>query len=135
LSVQVISTTCTGCETCVSACPFGAIEMRNGKAFITESCTLCGACIEACEFKAIERTGEEAVAAAKDLSAFKGVWVFLTAQGGSQSVALVLREGRKLADKRQEALSRIHQRHQRKAKTLSPRADVVYAAMIRRSRF
>ena len=72
MSVKVDIDKCTGCETCVSTCPFGAIEMRDGKAFITESCTLCGACVEACEFKAIERTGEEAVAAATDLSAYQG---------------------------------------------------------------
>ncbi len=133
MSVQVISNTCTGCETCVSACPFGAIEMRGGKAFITESCTLCGACIEACEFKAIERTGEEAVAAAKDLSAFKGVWVFAEQhKGGISSVALeLLGEGRKLADKRQAKLSAIFIGHgiKEKAKDLiAYGADVVYLA-------
>ncbi len=75
MSVKVIPDKCTGCETCVTACPFGAIEMRDGKAFITEACTMCGACVEVCEFKAIERT-EEAAAPASDLSAYKGVWVF-----------------------------------------------------------
>jgi electron transfer flavoprotein alpha subunit len=53
MAVKVISDKCTGCETCVSACPFGAIEMRDDKAFITDACTMCGACVEACEFKAI----------------------------------------------------------------------------------
>ncbi len=65
MSIKVNPDKCTSCETCVTSCPFGAIEMRDGRAFITESCTLCGACVEACEFKAIERTGEEAVAAAR----------------------------------------------------------------------
>ena len=55
MSVKVKSDICTGCETCVSVCPFGAIEMKDGKAFITEACTMCGACVEACEFKAIEK--------------------------------------------------------------------------------
>ncbi|HXY55093.1 MAG TPA: 4Fe-4S binding protein, partial [Nitrospirota bacterium] len=96
MSVRVIPEKCTACETCVTACPFAAIEMRDGKAFITEACTMCGACIEACEFKAIERTSEEAVAAAKDLSAYKGVWVFAEQHKGSvSSVAIeLLGEGR-----------------------------------------
>jgi len=105
VSVKVIPDICTACETCVSACPFGAIEMRDGKAFITESCTLCGACVEACEFKAIERT-EEAPVPAADLSAFHGVWVFAEQHKGViASVALeLLGEGRKLADKRKAKL-------------------------------
>lgn len=34
---------CTGCATCVNVCPFGAIIIKEDKAFITESCTLCSA--------------------------------------------------------------------------------------------
>src|SRR5512145_1066596 len=75
VSVRIISDKCECCESCVTACPFGAIEMRDGKAFITEACTMCGACVEVCEFKAIERT-EEATGPAADLSAYKGVWIF-----------------------------------------------------------
>ncbi len=133
MSVQVISTTCTGCGTCVSTCPFGAIEMRNGKAFITESCTLCGACIEVCEFKAIERTGEGPVAAAKDLSAYKNVWVFAEQRKGViASVALeLLGEGRKLADKRRAKLAAVLIGHGITGKAqdlIAHGADIVYLA-------
>ncbi len=133
MSVRVISDKCTACETCVSACPFGAIEMRDGKAFITEACTMCGACIEVCEFKAIERTGEEAVATATDLSAYKGVWVFAEQHKGSiASVALeLLGEGRKLADKKDTKLSAVFIGHgiREKAKVLiAYGADIVYIA-------
>ncbi len=133
MSVQVISTTCTGCGTCVSTCPFGAIEMRNGKAFITESCTLCGACIEVCEFKAIERTGEGPVAAAKDLSAYKNVWVFAEQRKGViASVALeLLGEGRKLADKRRAKLAAVLIGHGLTGKAqdlIAHGADIVYLA-------
>jgi electron transfer flavoprotein alpha subunit len=133
VSVQVIPDKCTGCETCVSTCPFGAIEMRNGKAFITEACTVCGACVDACEFKAIEKTEEEGAAAAKDLSAYKGVWVFAEQyKGGISSVALeLLGEGRKLADKRKAKLSAVFIGHgiKDKAKELIAHgADVVYVA-------
>ncbi len=133
MSIKVNPDKCTSCETCVTTCPFGAIEMRDGKAFITESCTVCGACVEACEFKAIERTGEEAVAAATDLSAFKGVWVFAEQHKGSiASVALeLLGEGRKLADKRKTKLSAVFIGHNIKNKAqelIAHGADIVYCA-------
>jgi electron transfer flavoprotein alpha subunit/NAD-dependent dihydropyrimidine dehydrogenase PreA subunit len=132
VSVRVISDTCTGCETCVTACPFGAIEMRDGKAFITENCTMCGACVEVCEFKAIERT-EEATTPATDLSAYKGVWVFAEQhKGGISSVTLeLLGEGRKLADKKKTKLSAVFIGHgiKDKAKELIAHgADIVYVA-------
>jgi electron transfer flavoprotein alpha subunit len=133
VSIKVNPDKCTSCETCVSSCPFGAIEMRDGRAFITESCTMCGACVEACEFKAIERTGEEAVAAATDLSAFKGVWVFAEQNKGNiASVALeLLGEGRKLADKRKTKLSAVLIGHNLRSKTrelITHGADIVYLA-------
>ncbi len=133
MSIKVNIDKCTSCETCVTTCPFGAIEMRDGRAFITESCTLCGACVEACEFKAIERTGEEAVAAATDLSAFEGVWVYAEQhKGGIASVALeLLGEGRKLADKRNTKLSAVFIGHGIKSRAqelIAHGADIVYCA-------
>jgi electron transfer flavoprotein alpha subunit len=133
VSVQVIPDKCTGCETCVSTCPFGAIEMRDGKAFITETCTVCGDCVDACEFKAIEKTEEEGAAAAKDLSAYKGVWVFAEQhKGGISSVSFeLLGEGRKLADKRNAKLSAVFIGHGIKDKAeelIAHGADVVYLA-------
>ncbi|MCK9419310.1 MAG: electron transfer flavoprotein subunit alpha [Nitrospirae bacterium] len=132
MSIKVISDTCTGCETCISACPFGAIEMREGKAFITDACTLCGACVEVCEFKAIEKT-DEAVGPAVDLSAYKGVWVFAEQhKGGIASVALeLLGEGRKLADKKNTTLSAVFIGHGIRAaaqELVAFGADTVYVA-------
>jgi electron transfer flavoprotein alpha subunit len=132
LSIRILSDTCTGCETCVSACPFGAIEMREGKAFITEACTMCGACVEVCEFKAIERTVEETTPAV-DLSAYKGVWVFAEQhKGGIASVTLeLLGEGRKLADKRNTKLSAVfigHGIRDRAGDLIAHGADIVYLA-------
>ncbi len=108
MSVRVITDSCEGCETCVTACPFGAIEMRDGKAFITEACTMCGSCVEVCEFKAIEKTLAETGPAA-DLSAYRGVWVFAEQHKGTiAGVTLeLLGEGRKLADKRKAPLSAV----------------------------
>lgn len=132
MSVRVISDSCTACEMCVTACPFGAIEMRDGKAFITEACTMCGACIEVCEFKAIERIDEEA-APTTDLSAYKGVWVFAEQhKGGIASVTLeLLGEGRKLADKKKTKLSAVFIGHGIRDKVkdlIAHGADIVYVA-------
>jgi len=45
---------CTGCETCVEACPLGAIEMKDGLAVVNpETCGDCGACIDVCPVEAI----------------------------------------------------------------------------------
>ena len=53
MSVIVKAEKCTGCETCVSSCPFDAIEMREDKAFINEYCNQCNACMPACPEGAI----------------------------------------------------------------------------------
>jgi len=92
---------CTGCETCVNECPFGAIEMRDDVAVITEKCTLCGTCVDACPVYAIEMTEEPKTAQAADLSAYRGVWVFAEQRSGRVvPVAFELvGEGRRLADK------------------------------------
>lgn len=132
MSIRVLSDICTSCETCISACPFGAIEMREGKAFITESCTLCGACVEVCEFKAIEKK-EEAAGPVADLSAYKGVWVFAEQHKGNiSSVALeLLGEGRKLADKKKTTLSAVFIGDGIKNKAqelIAHGADIVYVA-------
>ncbi len=131
MSIKVILDKCTSCETCVTSCPFGAIEMRDGKAFITESCTLCGACVEACEFQAIERTEEAVATPVADLSLYKGVWVFAEQHKGEiSSVALeLLGEGRKLADKRKTKLSAVFIGSGIKDKTkdlIAHGADIVY---------
>ena len=46
---------CTGCGSCVAACQFDAIAIRqNGVAEVTEEkCTACGACVRACPRKII----------------------------------------------------------------------------------
>ena len=45
---------CTGCETCVDACPAGAIRMEDAKAKIDAGlCIDCGACVDECPSGAI----------------------------------------------------------------------------------
>ncbi len=98
MAVKVTSK-CVGCSVCASGCPFGAIEMKDGKAVIGDACTQCGACIDTCPIEAIIRE-DEAKEAAMDKTAYKNVWVFVeVAEGKPKNVSLeLLGEGRKLAD-------------------------------------
>ena len=99
-SIKVHLEKCTGCTLCVRACAFGAIHMAERKAVIDMAkCTLCGACVAACKFSALEL--EKASGQARDLSAYRDVWVFCEQKRGAvQSISFeLLGEGRKLADK------------------------------------
>jgi NAD-dependent dihydropyrimidine dehydrogenase PreA subunit len=45
---------CTGCESCVDACPLDAIEMQDDIAVVDEeTCSDCGSCVDACPAEAI----------------------------------------------------------------------------------
>jgi electron transfer flavoprotein alpha subunit/NAD-dependent dihydropyrimidine dehydrogenase PreA subunit len=91
--------TCTGCESCIPACPFGALSMREGIAVVDEKCTFCGACVDVCPVSAITLEKEEKVVTV-DTSAYKNVWVFVEHERGKVSNVSfeLLGEGRKLAD-------------------------------------
>jgi len=73
---------CIGCEQCLPACKFEALEMREGLAVvIAEKCTNCGLCVRVCPTDAItvirpprERKAEQAAAEPGGAS---GVWVFV----------------------------------------------------------
>lgn len=98
MSIFLDKEKCTGCKLCLSSCPYGAIEMVEGKAQITEACVLCGACVASCPVKAIvlEIIPKEQV----DTSQYHGVWVVAeTHDGHLAGVSLeLLGEGRKLAE-------------------------------------
>jgi len=54
MPAKVDSDTCTGCETCVPACPVEAISMVNDKAVVdANTCTECGICVDECPVEAI----------------------------------------------------------------------------------
>ena len=97
MAVNVIKEKCKGCSICVKNCPFDAITMENKLAVIGTACTGCGVCVEKCPFKAIEKVEEEKEE--KDLSAYKGVWVFAEQRDGKimPVVMELLGEGKKLA--------------------------------------
>ena len=97
MAVNVIKEKCKGCSICVKNCPFSAITMEGKLATIGSSCTGCGVCVEKCPFKAIEKTEEEREI--KDLSAYKGVWVFAEQREKKIMPVVIelLGEGKKLA--------------------------------------
>jgi Fe-S-cluster-containing hydrogenase component 2 len=54
MPVVVDADECTGCETCVDACPVEAISMVDGVAKIdVDECTDCGTCVDECPVEAI----------------------------------------------------------------------------------
>ncbi|WP_394699974.1 4Fe-4S binding protein [uncultured Draconibacterium sp.] len=51
---SVLSSRCTGCGDCLTACSYGAISMSSGSANISSSlCTGCGKCVNRCKHSAI----------------------------------------------------------------------------------
>jgi len=101
---------CTGCETCISVCPFDAIKIKDdGKAFINEYCQACMACLSACPEGAIIEIKEEGAPISYQPSDYKGVWVFAEQREGSVAhVSLeLLGAGRKLADELKTELSAV----------------------------
>lgn len=88
---------CNGCGRCIRACPYGAIEIKDGAAYILERCTSCGTCIEVCKEEAIKTDVQPRVI--PDFSDRKGVWVFAEHKGGQLvPVSLeLLGKGRELA--------------------------------------
>jgi electron transfer flavoprotein alpha subunit len=93
---------CTGCETCLASCPFDAIVMKEGKAFINEYCNYCKTCISVCPEGAIIETEEspQPKTDGSQLKDYKDVMIFAEQREGKAApVALeLLGVGRKLAD-------------------------------------
>ncbi len=98
MSIWIDADKCTGCGSCESVCPFGAIEIVNDLAQINEGCNLCGACKDACEFDAI--VIELPVEEAHGEDSSSGVWVFAEQYKGEvKDVAYeLISKGRELAN-------------------------------------
>lgn len=100
MAVRILEDKCVGCQLCIESCPYGAIDMVDGKAKINEKCTGCGACVDACNVGAIEADAAEEVT--KDLSVYKGIAVFVEQREGviSRVSLQLLGKARELADLR-----------------------------------
>jgi NAD-dependent dihydropyrimidine dehydrogenase PreA subunit len=55
MAISINDGICTGCESCVEACPLGIIEVNDAVATVSDadSCIECGACVDTCAFEAI----------------------------------------------------------------------------------
>jgi electron transfer flavoprotein alpha subunit len=97
--ITILIEKCKGCKLCVKSCPYGAIDMVDGKAKVNSKCIDCNACVSSCKFGAIIGA-PEVKKEYKDISAYKGVWVFAEQRYGTlMSTSLeLLGAGRKLAD-------------------------------------
>ena len=56
--IAVLERKCTGCGRCRDACPFGAIDMANGRPAMNAACRVCGLCVKACPRGLIELVPE-----------------------------------------------------------------------------
>jgi len=107
MAITVDYELCNGCGRCIKVCPYGGIELKEGKAVLTDRCTACGACIETCKVAAISSDIQEKEI--PDFSDFKGVWVFAEQRDGRLNrVALeLLGLGQELAHGLNQELSAV----------------------------
>jgi len=103
-NIKIIEERCSGCGKCISVCPFSAIRLKDKKAEILSNCNLCGACIEVCPQQAILMEEEKKE---KDLSSYRGVWIFAEQREGKIMPVTyeLLGVGRNLANSLGEELS------------------------------
>ncbi|MBQ3078561.1 MAG: electron transfer flavoprotein subunit alpha [Clostridia bacterium] len=79
-SIAILERKCTKCGACINACPFGAIEIANGKPEINAGCRVCSVCVKACPESAIIKL--ETRAKSVDKSKWNGIMVFAEVTGG-----------------------------------------------------
>lgn len=78
--IAILERKCTGCGLCAQNCPFGAIDMKDGKPELNAACKVCGLCVRNCPQKAIVKleTRVESV----DKSKWNDILVFAEVSGG-----------------------------------------------------
>ena len=80
MTIWVEADLCDGCQRCIRACPYGAMEMHEGRARTLDHCTFCGACLEVCKNNAI--LSDVKPREIPDFTDRNGVWVFAEQRGG-----------------------------------------------------
>ena len=78
--IKVLERKCTGCGKCKDSCPFGAIDMVNGKPELNAACKVCGVCVKGCPEKAIIKL--ETKVDSVDKSKWNDILVFAEVSGG-----------------------------------------------------
>ena len=78
--IAILERKCTGCGLCANTCPFGAIEMKNGKPEMNAACKVCGLCVKACPQKAIVKL--ETRVQSVDKTKWNDILVFAEVSGG-----------------------------------------------------
>ncbi|MBR3016350.1 MAG: FAD-binding protein [Clostridia bacterium] len=78
--IAVLERKCSGCGLCAKNCPFGAIDMKDGKPELNAACKVCGICVKSCPEKAILRL--ETKVDSVDKSQWKDILVFAEVSGG-----------------------------------------------------
>jgi ferredoxin len=56
VDVTIDQSACVGCDACRKVCFVDAIEIKGGKAHVTDQCRGCGRCVEACPNHAVKMT-------------------------------------------------------------------------------
>ncbi len=97
LELKIDREKCTGCELCLSVCPFEALEIQEGKVSVNDRCTLCGTCVDQCPVAALAVPTLEK---AERTDAYQGVMVYAEQRKGRMAeVSLeLLHKGRELAE-------------------------------------
>ena len=78
--IAILERKCTGCGLCAANCPFGAIEMKDGKPELNAACRVCGICVRNCPEKAILRL--ETRVDSVDKTQWNDILVFAEVSGG-----------------------------------------------------
>ena len=78
--IAILERKCTGCGLCAKNCPFGAIDLKEGKPELNAACRVCGICVKSCPEKAILKL--ETRVDSVDKSQWNGILVFAEVSGG-----------------------------------------------------